>query len=493
VKSVFLQTVFWRALSAGSWGFVSLLCLRLISHHLPQSTYGFIGVAIIIAGLLPSFDGGFRTVINRRLLATSEPEGRRRLVEFSQALYLRLSLLFAVAGLIALLLYKESPNVRALGLPLGWFLVVGASGGLLLFTGASVQALIGVGWQRHMSALQVLMAWLTYLCLWGGFKTGCGVWSFVLYLVVPQAVGGILSLLLIRQVDPAIRLLGMRWESVHTALFRELGRDSLCTLRFQVVTLLLYSADAVIASLVCRPTEAGYYILAANVLSKARSMLISADEAVWPIVAGRGEKAGLISTGVLRFNGWLHGAAMAALCLGAPAFLSHFLRNGWGVGSGLIAVLALRCLITGLATQPSFFLFGLGRTDLLTRHLGRELVVAVVLGVPAAWGGGAIGLAMAFLAATGVGSLLPLIHDYAVIAGRTLTGVLRSLWSRAVFGAAICGGLIAVLLPLTPGWWGAAGVTALAFVCALVTALGIAFCRARAAGKVDVQTLAQFI
>ena len=69
--SLFVQTVFWRAVAYLSWALVSLLTIRVFDS---VELFGLISAALLVLGSLPALDGGFRNTLNRRILGRARDE-----------------------------------------------------------------------------------------------------------------------------------------------------------------------------------------------------------------------------------------------------------------------------------------------------------------------------------------------------------------------------------------------------------------------------------
>ena len=72
---------------------------------------------------------------------------------------------------------------------------------------------------------------------------------------------------------------------------KELWPESSGLMRFQFWTLLVYTFDAMLVAWLCQGKLVGQYLLVANLFSKLRLLLQSADDAVWPILAAKTDKA----------------------------------------------------------------------------------------------------------------------------------------------------------------------------------------------------------
>lgn len=482
VRSIFVQTVFWRAASAVSWALVSLLTIKLFDS---VEQFGVINPALLVLGSLPALDGGFRIALNRRLLAAKDDSERHGHLELGQ----RLSSWFFVGttalGILILTLYSFTPNARQSGIPFLFYPGLGIAGGLVILGSAILTQLTGLGLQRRMFLLQLLMAWLSFGTLWAGFRLGAGIWSFLLSQSVPHVVAIALAVPMIRMAAPGVRFLDFRWDRSDTLRFRELWPDSVGLLRMQVATLLLYTFDVYLVSWIWTGQQVGQYGFVANLFSKLRNLLQSADEAVWPLLTARQEKGETISEGVLRFNGLLYGAAMAVAALAIGPFIIGYKDPTWSSGALYAGLIGARYLVTGMASQPAWWLYGHGHLTTLAGHMVRELAVSTALCLPLGWAFGPMGVAVAFLAGTAAGTLWPLPAEYARRSGRRLADLLGQVWSRAAAAAALAGFLAWFGLRFADSWPTTVAVAGTATGTTLCGALGLAYWRARRSGSTE--------
>ena len=489
--SLFVQTVFWRALAYLSWALVSLLTIRVFES---VELFGLISAALLVLGSLPALDGGFRNTLNRRILGRPRDGETLRTLRFGQRLYTRFCAAVLVAGTLILCAYSFTPNARSLELPWAFYPSLGAVGGIVALGSAFLQLLTGLGQQRRMFMLQLFMAWASIGILWAGFRLGLGVWSFVLSQSLPSLVAMGLAAPGIREAAPGLRLLDFAWDRDDTARLKELWPDSSGLMRFQLWTLLVYTLDATLVAWLWQGKLVGQYLLVANLFSKLRLLLQSADDAVWPILAAKTDKAETIAEGVLRFNGWLWGGAMAVSALCIPAFIADYKAQDFSGGTLLTALFALRYLVMGIASQPGYWMFGHGHMELLARLMRRELLCCLALSLPLGLWLGPIGILIAFIAGSSGSTLLPLHLEFARASGRSAWPMLRSSWSRAALAAAVAGGSATVGLRLGGHDWRLTVVVAgVCLAATLALALGMALLRARRAGVTGRAELGRFL
>jgi O-antigen/teichoic acid export membrane protein len=482
VRSIFVQTVFWRVLSSLSWVMVSLVTLKLFRLNLTLPLYGLIGVAVLILGCLPALDGGFRTAINRRILSLAGDADRDVFVVFGQRLYSWFGVAALALGVAIMAAYSLTPNARQLQLPFLFYLLLGSTGAVVVLANAYLQQLIGLGLQRRMFAIQTVMAWTTVLVLWAGFRAGLGIWSFILSTSLPQLCAVALAVPMIRIAAPETRLLDLTWDAGDTARLQDLWREASGVLSMQIWTLALYTVDTLLVGWIWTETQVGRYVIAANLFSKLRLLFQSADEAVWPILAAKAANGERISAGIARLNGWIHGAAMTAAALCIPAFLSGYLGGEWTSDAIVAALMAGRFLITGLAAQPAWWLYGHGHMHSIALHVRRELIASIVLSVPLGWWLGPVGVALGFLVGTAAGMLYPLPAEYARAAGIAPVRLLTGLWSRAAAAGLLAALVSLVGIRLDAGWISIVAFAALAAALPPGIAASVAYGRARKAG-----------
>ena len=482
VRSIFVQSVFWRVAATLSWALVSLLTLKLFRRHLSLELYGLVGPALQVLGSLPALDGGFRATLNRRMLSAGAGVESDALAAFGQRLYSRLALTATGLGLLLLATYSFTPNAQLMQLPWPFFPLLGSCCGLVVLASSFLQQMTGVGLQRRMFILQLIMAWTSLGLLWGGFQLGAGYWSFLLSQGVPPLISILLAVPMLRRVSPSLSILDFSWTPQDTSSLRALWPESSGVMRMQFSTLLLYTVDVYLVSWIWTGSLVSHYTLFANLFSRLRQLLQSADEAVWPLLAAKRNKGEQISAGVLRFNGWLYGAALAvaAVCIGP--FVTGFLDKTWAAAPTLATLFAARYLITGLASQPAWWLYGHGQTRSLAGHMERELLTSLALSLPLGAWLGPIGIAIAFLLGTLAGSLIPLPLEYARRNNRSAAEIFSVSWLRAFLAAPMAGGLAWLGLQVGGSWLYTVTFAGVATGLTLGAALALAAWKARKAG-----------
>lgn len=489
VHSEFRQTALWRLAATVSSIVTALLALKLYEKYLGQSLFGLVLTAVNIVGLLPQFDGGYRVAINRRLLVEGPGAARRQLVDFAQALYSWGALAAGILGIGLLLLFSLGPEVRSAGEPSSFYLALGSIGFLAVLGTAQTQLLVGLGRQRQLFILNALSAWVYLGVLWSLFQAGQVRWAFPLaqfsFLGLPTLIAWWLA-----RVDlPGLRLLDFRWTPAHSALFQQLWRDAAPAFVCQLVMLVLYAADSILAVQLLPGSVASDVTQASLLFTMLRRSLQSADEAIWPRLAMGADGAARTSAALVRINAVVYGVVMTVAAVTLPTFIGHW-AEGLRPSSLVIWLFAARYLITGLASQPAYYLYGHGRFGDLAKHLGLEFLVAVVLSFLFAPHFAAAGIAGAFALATLVGVAVPLPWAYTEQSKLRPASHFVAVWARALGAMAIAGGISALLMPFALNSFATVAVGAIAVTIALGLFTALAAWRASRHGRVDVRALA---
>ncbi|HTH47760.1 MAG TPA: hypothetical protein VMB21_09640, partial [Candidatus Limnocylindria bacterium] len=308
----FVHTVLWKILANISSVISMLLALKVYKQHVSQEVYGLFLVLLAMLNNLAQVDGGFRLTLNRNLLSAPSPDERRRLLEFGQTLYSIGGLLALGAGTLLMVGYGLTPAAKVAGQPLYFFAIMGSLGGLTVISAAQCQLLIGLRMQSRLYILTTLNSWGFLAGLWLGFKAGLGNWTFVVAFIAATGVPLLLALVWIRLHEPELKLFSFHPGPEFRARLRSLWPESSAAFIMQVLTMLLYNLDLVVAQQFCGYASAGIYVLiAGQVFNRLRTLMQAADEAIWPFVARGG---GLhISVALVRLNAWLYGAVVGGV------------------------------------------------------------------------------------------------------------------------------------------------------------------------------------
>lgn len=399
-----------------------------------MESYGVVVVALQIMSYLPLLDGGFRTAVNRRILADESKEERGDLLYFCQVLYSWLALIIFLVGVVAMGVYLLTPNARNSGQPMIFFLVLGVSGALTVITAAQGGVLVGLGMQANLFFINALNAWISTTALWLSLREGAGVWAFPISTLMGICGTYPIILWMVRRRERSIRFWIFNVDERFWKCFRRLKWDAWACFRSQGSIMLLFSLDLVLVGFLCSAQDAAIYGVLSRLFGIVRSFLQTFGEVAWPIMAQRKETGGEFSSFLLRLNGWLYGSVMGAIAVTLIPFIQWFMGNSWRPPEWLVYLLVVRFLISGLSSPAAYFLIGLGDFRSIARCVERELLAALILGVLLGrlWGIG--GVASAFCIATIFGTLAPIMFIYA---GREKISPIRlmsQVWWRALVG-----------------------------------------------------------
>ncbi|MHC1768664.1 MAG: lipopolysaccharide biosynthesis protein [Verrucomicrobiia bacterium] len=412
-----------------------LICLRLY-RRLELEDFGVVMAALQILNYLPLLDGGFRLTVNRLILAEGDADGRRPLAQFYQKLHLGLAGLGFVVAQVCMVVYWAIPVARESGQPLIFFVTLGVVGALTVGSGIQAGLLIGLRAQEQTYLLTAVNAWLNAGVLWLALRAGLDVWSFPLSMLATLLMTYVLAVLLIRRRAPGWKFLDWQWNARFWDLFRELRGSAWTCFRSQVVTVLLYTIDLVFVLYLCGPKDAAVYAVLSRIFAMMRTFLQSSGEVSWPLIAQRGMGNEGFRQVLIRSNAWIYGAVTGAACVSLLPFCSWYLGDEWVASPLVLYLVAARFVITGLATPTAYILYGLGEFHVLTRCLQAELIVSCVLALVLGAVAELPGVALAFLLATSVGTLYPMIAAYAKVAGVPPGQILVEMWWRTLAGFA---------------------------------------------------------
>ncbi len=481
----YVQTVAWRVAASLSSAVAGVTVFRLLEDHLTPARYGVVLVATQALQYLPLIDLGFRTVLNRQLLAEADPSRRSALLEFGQRLYALISLLLAAVALAGMALYALSPSGRQAGESIGFFLVLGLSGAASVAAAAQTQLLVGLGRQDRVFALNAAGTWTNLGVLWLALGRGLDLWAFPLAIAATALVQAGPAWITTRSLVPGLRWVGRMARTEFRALFVALRPAALACLRSQFAILVLFTVDVVLVDLLTgNPAVSAVYGIAARVFAIARNSLQAGSEALWPRIARAQRDGAGASTGdwLLPANAWVYGAAMGGMAVVLHPFIDWFMSARWAPDPVLAALMAGRFLVTGLSSPPAYQLLGMGEFRWLARYCERELVLAVGLSVPLGLGFGARGVALAFLLATGAGTFTPIFWRWARIRGVAPGGWFAATWLRGLLAAGIAVGVTWTILAAGVSGPGIPLAAAAGFAAALGVGITTGIVRARRAG-----------
>ena len=108
----YLRAVICRMVATASSLVAGTISLRLYGKYLTPEIYGTIIVPLQIMNYLPLLDGGFRTVVNRSILANSRNEDILGTIKFCQAFYSLFALLVLIVAELCMVGYSLTPAGR---------------------------------------------------------------------------------------------------------------------------------------------------------------------------------------------------------------------------------------------------------------------------------------------------------------------------------------------------------------------------------------------
>lgn len=440
MSASFFQSVKYRLFATASSLVVGMASLKLYEVYLTTELYGAVVVALQIMTYLPLLDGGFRTTINRSLLAEKDEANRRNLVVFGQTLYTWLVGAIVPVSVGTMALYSLSPTVRSAGLSGGFFLVLGVSGAVCVVGSIQMGLLIGLADQAHLFFLRGIHAWVTLVGLWIVLAMGGGIWAFPLSALAGLAVTYPPAIWRIRRRMPGVPVVRLHLPQAFWDRLRKLWGDALACFRSQLSTLLLFSLDIVLVGLLAGPVAAAGYSVLARMFTIFRNFVQASGEAAWPIVAQRGEARTRFNLALVFGNAWIYGAVAGAAVVTLRPFLTWYMGREWVAPAAVLYLVAARFFVTGTASNVTYLLYGLGEFKVISRYLERELGISVLLSLAIGWVGGMAAIAGSFLLATACGTFLPILRAYAKRA---------EIPTREIFGGIWWRGLAAFLLSVT--------------------------------------------
>jgi O-antigen/teichoic acid export membrane protein len=382
-------------------------------------------------------DGGFRTILNRNLLAAREETERWELMRFGQKLYSWISVMTIAAATALMAIYGLMPGSRKEGVAVSFFVCFGLTNALLLC--GSIQSALFVGRQQQdkLFKVQTLGSWLTVATLAWAFRNGMGIWALPLSSFITFLCAYALTLFWVKKSLPELRVLDFSLGESFWNRFHALKKEAWFCFRMQVTTFVLLSADVLIIGVFCNKPEVAVYYILVRLVGMARTFLQTGGEVGWPFIAQRGSTSLEEDRAWFRLHAWIYGSTAGALCIILAPFCAWYLGHAWTAGNLLVWLVVLRTLIQGLASSVTYLFYARGRFHTITRCLEGELVVSVLFALCAGYlaptDAKRTAVAVAFLAGTVGGTLLPVFVAYAREARTSLLAVLGDIWSRALF------------------------------------------------------------
>ncbi|MFO1499638.1 MAG: hypothetical protein U1G07_14805 [Verrucomicrobiota bacterium] len=444
-----------------------LMALRLYG-HLSKEAFGVVGGALTIMVYLPLLDGGFRTTINRAILAEPGADERGHLLRFGQILYSWLGLAIGLAALVLMTGYAFTPAGRSSGQPFAFFAALAISGALSVISSIQAGVLIGLQAQAASYFLTALSSWVNLGVLWVVLKEGGGVWAFPISTVCGVLCVYPMVLVLIRRWQPGLTMISFRLNADFWRFFERLRSDAWHCFRSQVSIVVLYTVDIVLVVLFCTPGEAAVYIVLSRMFAILRGFLQSMSEISWPFIAQRGWGNKQLNHVLNRMNAWAVGSVTGGLLFTLGPFCGWYIKKDWSPPDFWVWLMAARFLITSLASPAAYLLYGSGDFRGISRYLEKELLGGCVLAIPLGWSLGVAGIAASFVLSTAFGTLFPIYRAYTARTGDALPATLAEIWSRAVAGLTIS----VLCTKLALGFWAGGSQLIVAGALGVVAGLG---------------------
>ncbi len=436
MHTAFLTAATWRIISTISLLLTSFYSLWLYTSYIRPERYGVIALALTIMAYLPYFDGGFRTVLNRAILASTDAGVRAGLLRFGQKLYTYLFLGIVVGNLLFMAIYGLMPGARAENLSLGFFLLFALANALTSSANIQWGVFVAAQQQSKLYILQTLSAWAAVNALAWAFSAGWELWSIPFGSAVGFAVSYPLSIRWIKLTFPGIKIFDVTTGAEFREQFRRFRNEAWFCFRAQITTIVLYSADILIIGYFCPKAEVAVYYVIIRLIGMTRSLLQTGGEVGWPFLAQRGGASREDSIPWFGFHGWIYGSVGGALAVVSIPFCSWYMGEAWTVSPELLWVVVLRFIVVGLGSSATYLLYALGEFRPISKCLEVELVAGLILGTVGGYMAGSLGVATGFLLATGGGTLIPVYVAYARRGGTSFWHVFGTIWSRAVLGFA---------------------------------------------------------
>lgn len=424
-----------------------LFTLWVVKRHLLPASYGVVVVALQVLQYLPMFDGGFRMVINRRLLVEDDAEVRRRLLEFSRCFYTYFALGILLLGGLSVWAYSWTSNAAQAGEPRWFFVTLGVTGAVQVIGYAQAGLLTGLGLQHRLYRSFALGAWTNLGVLSLALESGLGMWAFPLSLLSSGLVVWAWSARQMREAAPGMAWMQLRFSASLGEVFRGTYREALSCLGSQVAMVLIMSLDVVLVGLLgVTGAMVGVFGVLARLLAVARGFLQAGSEAFWPILARGGGNTQNMAQVLVRVNAWLFGAVSGTVPFVMGPFLLRYMGPDWVPPAVLVWLMTARFLILGLFSPAAYFLVARGQYHTLARFLAGELIVGTILSALLVSKWGAVGVAAAFLCAAVLGTLAPIFLRAVRVLELPTWPLLGAVWLRAGTAVALSGGVSAWLM-----------------------------------------------
>ncbi len=414
-----------------------MYALKLYASHLTLATYGVVAFALALMFYLPYFDGGFRVLLNRSILVTKNEDDRDRMIRFGQSLYILLGLLFVFLAVLLMGCYSMTQSARNSGLPLSFFLTLGAVSATTFISTAQTELLYGLHQQGKMYIVQATGSWVLVSVMTLGFSRGWGVWAFPASAASAFVVVYPFSIRLIKHSVPRFKWFDLWYDREFWKLFSSLKGEAWSCCRMQLSGAAITTADVfIVGALLPDETFAAYYILCRFVWI-VKSVLQIGGEVGWPFFARLEDRKLSAELIWLRLHSWLYGAAVGSLAVTLIPFCAWWMGKEWVVGSFLLWLVALRFLVTGIASGVIYLYYGMGNFKVISGCFQREMIISVLLSLLGAYLFGLNGVAGAFLIGAIAGTGWPVFRIYARDLSVNVFPILAQVWLRALLGMAI--------------------------------------------------------
>ena len=341
----------------------AFISIRLYNLYVSKEVYGVILVGLGIIGYLPMMSGGFRMVLNQRMLADPDAEGAKATARFGQAFQTYFVLFVLLAGMALMAAYSQVPSTRALALPILVFVATGAAAAATFHAGSQLALLVAFGEQVISTVIQSLWGLMGLFILWATFRMGWGVWAF------PASIGfgALLTLLCVRvaliTTNHDVPLLVWRREKDFWERFKTIWRPAFDCLHNQIATALAFNLDLIFVGIIVGPGPAAVYGIISRVLGLSRQVLQSLSEAAWPRLTQEldSQRKATMMRKVDRLNAWVVGCWYGAMAATLHSFLGWLVKSDW-VGSQLLIELMLaRSFLISLVSPHAYGLMSLAR------------------------------------------------------------------------------------------------------------------------------------
>ncbi len=418
----------------------AFISIRLYNLYVAKEVYGVILVGLGIIGYLPIMSGGFRMVLNQRMLAEPNPEAAKATARFGQTLQTYFLLFVLLAGMSLMAAYSQVPSTRALALPILVFIATGAAAAATFHAGSQLALLVAFGEQVISTVIQSSWGLMGLFILWATFRMGWGVWAF------PASIGfgALFTLLCVRVVLITTKhdvplLVWHRgkdfWERLKT-----IWRSAIDCLHNQIVTAVIFSSDLIIVGILIGPGEAAVYGLVTRIAALSRQVLQSLSEAAWPRLTQEldSQRKATMMRKVDRLNAWSVGCWYGAMAATLLPFLGSLVKADWIASPMLADLIIMRNFIISLSGPHSYGLISAGKFKELARLSQFEAIVGVVLGVALSYAAGVVGTAVAYLLASCSMSAWQMTREYFRFADDThWLAELWAIWWRGIVGVGV--------------------------------------------------------